>query len=395
MSSISKEETENQLDRMKEIHSYIKDESKQELDSIITVMGNKFHDENAISDYLAYILNPEINGVGTQPLNNLMNLINYPADLSETDKIEIKREHELTNKRRIDFLITISDETIIAIEHKVFTGEHGDQTWDYEQQINHEFPNSHYEIHYVLLSPHGKTPLNPSFTPIDYFQLVDALKQVTTDVLRDIRKAVLYNEIIRHLEGHFLNDKTLEISKKTELLMDYSGMINDLLQNLEDDYKDIFDFIESYIKNYFNKEWNIKFQHGRHYHQIYKQNWKKNGLDIHFELSLNQSSLIENKLSFLVDIEGKRKDEFNHAYENDLIMSLKDTLNENGIQYRDGAKIKGRRADTFAAKTYHFLDKNTLKDGLKLEQCLQDMIKDFLAFIEPIDEAVKAFNEKQ
>ncbi|SFP37254.1 hypothetical protein [Salibacterium halotolerans] len=70
--SISPAEAKKQLDRIADIYPYIKEEDVQTNDTVLTTLNKQFHDENAISDYLAYVLDPNGNGVGIQPLHNLL-----------------------------------------------------------------------------------------------------------------------------------------------------------------------------------------------------------------------------------------------------------------------------------------------------------------------------------
>lgn len=394
MNAITLDETKKQLKRIEDIYQFIKDEHVTFDDSIITIIGGKFHDENAISDYLAYILDPQLNGVGHQPLNRFLEIINSSISLSEIDNVNIEREFTLPNNRRIDFLITINEESIIAMEHKVFSEEHGDQTWDYERELKKCFPDYMDDITYIFLSPTDKKPLNPAFTPISYRQLVSALKKVNVNFTQDIRKAVLFHEMIFHLEGYFLDDKKIALSNKTSLYLEHQEMIQDLRNQFDKDYDKVFQYIESVIKNYFSHhftgDWDFDFRKRRSYHQIYKPHWKTKELDIHFELLLNRDSLIDDKISFLLDIEGSQKADFKAAHEKRLKEQLKSAMNEHNILYR-----QGKRADTFAIKSYHFLNPECLKDEAIFNTHLTNMIEEFIGFTDAIDQEINFFHNNR
>ncbi|WP_017729263.1 PD-(D/E)XK nuclease family protein [Halalkalibacterium ligniniphilum] len=391
MGQLILKEINNQLSRMKDIYPFIKDENNQIDDSVITILGKKFHDENAISDYLAYILNSDLNGIGSEPLSKFLELIDNPIHLTDSDHVNIQREYTLPNNRRIDFLITINEETIIAIEHKVFSGEHGDQTWDYEKQINQLFSDKAVDVTYVFLSPNGIEASNPTFIAVSYQQLISALKEVKVDFIGDIRKAVLFKEIIFHLEGYFLNNKSIALSDKASLYLDHYEMIQDLSSNFEKYYNRVFQYIESVINNYFihnidEGEWVFDFKKDRSYHQIYKPHWKTKDINIHFEVVLSRDSFIKGELSFLLDIEGKSRKVFKEKHDLHLKEKVLTILNNNEILYR-----KGKRADTFASKTYHFLNRENLKDESLIEIGLKQMIGDFEGFIGPIEQELKCF----
>lgn len=391
MKLITLNEAERQLKRIHDIYQFIKDENDQSTDSILTIIGRKFHDENAISDYLAYVLDPQFNGVGHQPLNNFLKLLNSPIELSDADHIHIEREYRLPNNRRIDFLITINEESIIAMEHKVFSEEHGDQTWDYEKELEKSLHGKVDHITYVFLTPNGKKALNSTFVPVSYHQLVTALKDVNVNFIADIRKAVLFNEMIFHLEGYFLDDKKIALSDKTTLYLEHQEMIQDLKKQFEQDYYKIFKYIESVIENYFTDnvegEWDFDFKKNRSYHQIYKPHWKTKDLDIHFELKLSRDSLVNHKMSFLLDIEGRKRSDFKVAHEQNLKEQLTNIMNKHDILYR-----QGKRADTFAIKSYHFLTPDNLKDEATLKSNLVGMMRDFTKFIGIVDQEINYFH---
>ncbi|MFZ4453601.1 PD-(D/E)XK nuclease family protein [Salibacterium aidingense] len=177
-SSISPAEAKKQLDRIADIYPYIKEEDVQSNDTVLTILNKQFHDENAISDYLAYVLNPNVNGVGIQPLHNLLQLITPSVEVTDADNVQIEREYPFPpSNRRIDFLITINDETAIAIEHKVFAPEHKNQTSHYETDMQKAFGAKGYRVEYMFLTPDGKKCGKlQGLAPISYHHLVTALK---------------------------------------------------------------------------------------------------------------------------------------------------------------------------------------------------------------------------
>src|SRR5699024_8813321 len=73
----------------------------------------------------------------------------------------------------------------------------------YEQELNKLFRADIEDMAYLFLTPNGRQALNPAFESISYEQLVSALKNVDVNFITDIRKAVLYNEMIFHLGGIF------------------------------------------------------------------------------------------------------------------------------------------------------------------------------------------------
>ena len=69
----------------------------------IPVIFGRSYDENFISDYLAYILDPDRNGIGDEPLVRLLELVVPEAEMPDIEVVEITREYSL-GSGRIDLL---------------------------------------------------------------------------------------------------------------------------------------------------------------------------------------------------------------------------------------------------------------------------------------------------
>lgn len=208
--------------------------------------------------------------------------------------------------------------------------------------------------------------------------------------IADIRKAVLYNEMIFHLEGYFLDNRSIALSNKASLYLNHHEMIQDLREQFEQDYYRIFQYIESIFKNYFIQklegDWEFDFKKDRTYHQIYKSHWKRKELNIHFELNLSHNSLINHSLSIMLDIEGTKWEAFKNGYDKKLKEQLNDLFSNHQILYR-----KGKRGQTFAYKNYHFLTPHHLEDEEIIHQHLIEMIEEFIGMVGPVDQAIERF----
>jgi hypothetical protein len=379
---------EQKLETLNKIYRYIKDEKKTVNKSIFTILGKGLH-ENTISDYLAYVLHPQLNGIGITPLQYVLDLLHSGIVLNEDDSIKIHREYTLRNNRRIDFLITINEDIVIGIEHKVFSEEHGDQTNDYAQLIEKEFTDSGYSSYYLFLTPSGKAALSDQFIAISYKQLVSALRKVTVDYIEDIRKAVLFNEFLFHLEGQFMKNETIALSNKAMLFKDNYELFHDLQKEFLADYQTIFKYIESVITNYFKSDiggdWEFDFKEDRGYHKMAKKSWKTSGIDIHFELGMSTTSLISQQMTFMLDIEGSNKKQFSEKYDSILKQSLE---TDKGVKYRSA-----KRKDTFAHKSYPILTVDQLNDETHFREKIVEIIHDFKSLIRPVDEVIAEFTK--
>ena len=129
---------------------------------------NKQWGENFISDYLAYVLDPNLNGVGYVFINELASLIEKETVIcSDKSEVIINREKVLDDGR-IDFLIEIDKEIIIAIENKTISKEIGGQTTYYYNRIIEKYPKKDYKHYFIFLNPNGEKAECNEFITITY-----------------------------------------------------------------------------------------------------------------------------------------------------------------------------------------------------------------------------------
>lgn len=180
--SIEYKNLKDSIDTLDKIYKHLpeKDNKIRTIPSIF----NRTYDENFISDFLTYILGPQQNGVGLEPLIRVIEKYTEKGvdilenlTLEEKNNVEIIREHSFSNGRRIDILIKVQDELVIAIENKIFATELENQTRDYAKSIHREFPD--YEYVLLYLTPEGISPRSKEFSTISYKQLIEQLKKLS------------------------------------------------------------------------------------------------------------------------------------------------------------------------------------------------------------------------
>ncbi|NBG88119.1 PDDEXK-like family protein [Isachenkonia alkalipeptolytica] len=315
-------------------------ERKKKTKTIPSIFS-KSYDENFISDFLAYILDPNINGIGNDPLVKLIE--NYCGDdeellkildLKECNTIEVTREFTFRNKRRLDILIQINNELIIAIENKVFSNESENQTLSYTNSIHEKFPEHKYL--FLYLTPAGKIPASKDFQPISYSQLADVLKRVTFDYREGIRENVIFQEFILHVEEYIMGKSRDKISEHTKLYLEYEDTINKLKSAHDEDAKVVFEEFEELVEQLFKDDetWVYNLKHDRGYQQIYKKHWNRKGLFIHHEFLISSKNILtENNLQYMIDVEGKDKEKF-FALFHEEYEKIWDSYYENGFKYR-------------------------------------------------------------
>ncbi len=346
-------------------------------ETIPTIFGKVF-DENFISDYLAYILNPKKNGVGTSPLRKFVENFKENITINEAEidfnKVTMNREYTLKNNRRIDLLIKVDNSLIIGIENKIFSKEGDKQTKDYAECINKEFID--YTRLLCYLTPRKDSPESTKFISLSYDQLGKLLRDINYDFTENIRKSVIFNDFIIHLEEYIVNKK-LVVNEKTKLYIDNHEIINDLSDNFNSDAESVFNAVESLIKSYFSgSEWKFWFKSSREYQQIYKDDWLKDDLYIHYEYHFSATDLLlKNKIKFMVDVERDRRDDFIKRYK-DIQDKDKKIYQEKGIEF-----LPNKRLNAIAYKEYPFTLEN-------LESVLEKSLEEFVFLEKLIDESI-------
>ena len=150
---------------------------------VLRILG-KEDDENAHSDLIAWLLNPwKAPVIAPHALRRLAARLDDDnwrarvADAVATGSVSVRREVVIAREfaagddlARVD--ITVSGPGfIIAIENKVWSNEHSDQTqtyWDWMEPMRCLRGG-------LFLSPSGKAPACKHFKPISYLELVSCL----------------------------------------------------------------------------------------------------------------------------------------------------------------------------------------------------------------------------
>ena len=320
---------EKQKNDLKFLKSFWKHLPKQkEKPKTIPSIFNKPFDENFISDFLAYILNPKLNGVGVNPIEKIVNRIQDQEksrmleEVNEPSKVKIIREYQFNDGTRPDILVIIPDEMIIVIENKVFAKAGEGQLENYIKQTEKEFPEHEHIFLFLTLRWEQS---DTAFASLSYAELREALKEVDFPYQKDIRRRVLFDEFILHLEEYFMSsngkERSAKISKQTELYLEHIDTIEELRGFFEEDSKRIFEAMEALIresfKEYSNEEkgddWKFNFKEDRVYQQVYRENWRKNDfkIDVHFEFHFSyEKILLDKKFPFMVDVEGPNRERF-------------------------------------------------------------------------------------
>ena len=289
------------LDLLKNIYKYLPVTQKRLL-TIPAIFGRSY-DENFISDYLAYILDPKLNGVGIEPLQLLLSKIknNDNKEELEIEDIEIIREYNLGDHGRIDFIIKLGDAGVLGIENKITSLEGENQTVAYAKGIKLEFPDQ--EHYMVFLSPTGLIPSSKKFAAISYGDIYKLLRDIPFPVLDDIHKVVIWEDFLAHLEGYIImNEGKLELTEKTSLYIENYKMFSDLRSSYEQDADRIYEFITESIKNSFGEVWTFNFKGKQSWQEITRDSWKLENFRVFFQYLFSRDLLLLDDYPYMLGV---------------------------------------------------------------------------------------------
>lgn len=86
--------------------------------TILSISGYP-HYENVASNILAFFLDPEeAHHLGTTVLESLLRVVDENPDISKSESIEVRREDQTSEGKRIDIVVSTSDH-VIGIENKI------------------------------------------------------------------------------------------------------------------------------------------------------------------------------------------------------------------------------------------------------------------------------------
>lgn len=385
----------NPMETLRKVLKYLPDRNMK-LKTIPNIF-RKTYDENFLSDFLAYILNPKENGIGLEPLIKLIEdyskqgvRILESLTLPEINSIEVIREYSFDDGKRIDIIIEIKDKMVIAIENKIYSKEYNNQTKGYANSIKKEFQNHEYIL--LFLTPLGNIPSSSDFSPISYKKLIEKLKEVEFDYRKDIRKKVIYDEFILHVEEYIMNRKSENVSDQTKLYLEYIDVIETLTKYYENDSNMVYEKFESIIRSSFDdSEYDINIKYDRSYDTIQKKSWKTKGLFIHYEFWISSKNILrKDKIGFMLEVEQKYRDEFLNLFD-EQYESLKSEYEKRGILYRPE---KGKHSiERKHAIAYKELD-NYFKVGYEGENNLIDEIENFKFLEEIVENVLEKFKNK-
>lgn len=346
----------------------------------------KENNENFISTYLAYILNPTKNGIGRHPLESIINYFipEFDTSILNWGEVEIYREVQLDENSRIDITILFPGELFIGIENKIRSTEQFQQTIRYSDKIGTIHKKC--TILCILLNQTGDNPQSPNFKTLTYKQLYNLLSDIKIDFINNLKKGVIFHDFLTYIKEVLLtmNDK-LEISKKTELYIKSIDLFKDLRESFKEEEQKIIYLTKDISENIFGN--NFSYDWRKNYQQIYKQSWIQNNLFVHYEFWITGDSLFDSKkIQFMIDVEGNLKNTFFDNFEK-LYPKYANDFAQKSIVYRP----KHRRV-ALAFKEYEVFKNINSQNDIDIQGELINLIHlvhdDFIFFSSIIDKCI-------
>ena len=294
------------LERLELIHNIYEILPETEIKRLtIPAIFGRAYDENFISDYLAYILDPKRNGIGVEPLERLISFIageDASIELElDSDSVEISREYTLGDHGRIDFLIKFGTNGVLGIENKITAFEGENQTVSYAKGIKHDFDN--HDHYLIFLTPTGFLPSSKEFIAVSYGDLHQLLREISFPVLGDIHKVVIWEDFLAHLEGYIIMDEgKIELTEKSRLYLKNYEMLADLRGSYEQDAERIYEYVTASIKSTFGESWTFYFKGRLNSQEITRDSWKLDKFRAFYQFMFSRDLLIKDAYQYMFGI---------------------------------------------------------------------------------------------
>lgn len=276
----------------------------------LPVLFRQATNENFISAYLAFLLNPAKSNIALKLIEKLYEHCGYKDELISRGNYEVRCEYSLPDDRgRIDVVVLRNDKIFIAIENKILSTEGFLQTNKYADGIEKEQKDSDYPTACIFLTPKGTSPKDPRFKSLSYEKLYDYIRECLSIADFSVDDYFFIRHFLNYIKEKFMEGKK-EFSELSKEFMKYKDFLNKVQKEYEDQAASVFnDLLAKAFQSTFKPEdgWDI-FAWGdkKQYQQISKKKWN-NGALIHFELVPIDPSLLMDGQPFWVrvDVEGK------------------------------------------------------------------------------------------
>jgi len=238
-----------------EAHKQFKAEYNKQLAYDFNTLNFFNPGENKITEILSFFLNPrEAHGQGDLFLNEFLKTINR-SDI-DFNSVSIHTEYLITNNRRIDLFMELSD-FIIAIENKIWAIDQPNQLNDYSAFLERE-SNGKYLLLY--LNPYKTNPSQHSIDVVlrdkleseNKFKIISYTTEITEilnswiAVCEADNVAFFLKQLKLYFKTKFIGNNTINMTQNLkDLIIDNPNEVETLVKA----YKEIDDYRYTQIEN--------------------------------------------------------------------------------------------------------------------------------------------------
>lgn len=301
----------------------------------VPALFGRSYDENFISDYLAYVLDPRKNGIGEAPLAQFLSLVGIdPAELPLSE-VKVHREYTLENGR-IDLLLEWPDRIVVGIENKILSAEGPEQTLYYAEVIHRLFAGM--LPHLVYLTRGGQEAMSDEFQPLSYAQLTQGLREVRLPADTTTRRRVLWEDFLEHLKEYIVMSvpSRFEFSEKAQLYLSHLDMFKEMRANFRREWEKALTYIERRLYPHLDGgPWTTRFTPAHAWQQVRKDSWESSTLAVYYQYTIEPADLRPDgqKISFMAQAEGAQQEDFLKHFDRRK-HGLEGLYQDHGIVYR-------------------------------------------------------------
>ena len=195
------------------------------------------------SNVLAWLMRPGGNhGLDDRVLKALIEHAggNAPEDASD---FRIMRESD-----NIDILAASNENRLtLAIENKVWSGEHDDQLARYRGIVERRYPG--WEHLYLFLSPFGTPPESEDdrefWIPVDYRVILGAIEDAIGRCETSDKARMLIEDYVDSVRRHIVGDESLQ-ERCVEIYLKHKRAIDLVMKNLPDTTKTVHQYVRDW-----------------------------------------------------------------------------------------------------------------------------------------------------
>ncbi|WP_031545684.1 PD-(D/E)XK nuclease family protein [Salinicoccus luteus] len=362
---------------------------KKKLDTTARIFGIE-HKENYISNWLAFLIDPERFG-SEEPLNALLSLYfsklkpggeEYEEDyaVSENELVEVSREEALGQAQRIDFLIT-TDKLLIGIESKIYAVLHKNQLGKYGKSIIGSAKKGEEKKIpvLILLTPKGsKESPSDDFISITFEELAEAFRKLHFDYLNNLRSAFLLEDFVNYVEEYLKGGESSMNEEWARFISSNQSDLKTTFQEGRANLKLLMQEVDRRMQETLEPEnWEVRGnkKEDQFWRQLKNEEW--NRFNVHYEVGVLEGHsthgfILPDKLRLTLDIEDKQLLKYWKKSEN-LIFDELEEQNEIDVFYMNySSKITISKSLEEIMKTLRDWD---IKNREKVNSTLQDYEK--------------------